>query len=43
MRGDTGTILELSNVPKGSHSNELDLIIWTEWDNGKSRTALTEL
>jgi hypothetical protein len=40
--GDTGTILELSTVPKGSQSNELDLIIWIEWDNGKSRTALTE-
>ena len=30
------------NCTKGSQSNELDLIIWIEWDNGKSRTALTE-
>jgi hypothetical protein len=40
--GDTSTILELTTVPKGSHSNELDLIIRIEWDNVKSRTALTE-
>jgi hypothetical protein len=39
---DTGTVLGLSTVPKGSQSNELDLIIWIEWDHNKSRIALTQ-
>jgi hypothetical protein len=41
-KGDTGTVLGLSTVPKGNQSNELDLIIWIEWDYNKSRIALTE-
>jgi hypothetical protein len=40
--GETGTVLGLSTVPKDSQSNELDLIIWIEWDHSKSRVALTE-
>ena len=40
--GNTGTVLGLSTVPKGNQSNELDLIIWIEWDHNKSRIALTE-
>jgi hypothetical protein len=40
--GETGTVRGLSTVPKGSQSNELDLIIWIEWDHGESRVALTE-
>jgi hypothetical protein len=41
--GDTGTVLGLSTIPKGSQINELDLIIWIEWDHSKSRIALTEV
>ena len=33
---------QLSTVPKDSQSNELDLIIWIEWDHSKSRVPLTE-
>jgi ribosomal protein L2 len=40
--GDTGTVIGLSTIPKGSQINELDLIIWIEWDRSKSRVALTE-
>jgi hypothetical protein len=40
--GETGTVRGLSTVPKDSQSNELDLIIWIEWDHSKSRVALTE-
>jgi hypothetical protein len=40
--GDTGTVLGLSTIPKGSQINELDLVIWIEWDHSKSRIALTE-
>jgi hypothetical protein len=40
--GETGTVHGLSTVPKDSQSNELDLIIWIEWDHSKSRVALTE-
>jgi hypothetical protein len=32
----------LSAIPKGSQINELDLILWIEWDRSKSRVALTE-
>ena len=39
--GDTGTVFALSTVPKGSQ-NDLDLVIWIEWDRIKSRIALTE-
>ena len=38
----SGTVVGLSTVPKGSQSNELDLIICIEWDHDKSRIALTE-
>jgi hypothetical protein len=40
--GDTGTVIGLSTIPKGSQINELLLIIWIEWDRSKSRVALTE-
>lgn len=41
--GDTGTVVELTTVPKGLQSNELDLVMWIKWDsNSKSRIALTE-
>ena len=40
--GETCTVRGLSTVPKDSQSNELDLIIWIEWDHSKSRVALTE-
>jgi len=36
--GDTGTVFALSTVPKGSQ-NDLDLVIWIEWDRSKSRIA----
>jgi hypothetical protein len=43
VRNDaTGTVFGLSIGPKGSQSNELDLIIWIEWDHNKSSIALTE-
>ena len=38
----SGTVVGLSTVPKGSQSNELDLIIWIEWDHNKSRIAFTD-
>jgi hypothetical protein len=41
-RGETDTVCELSTAPKYSQSNELDLIIWIEWNHSKSRVALTE-
>jgi ribosomal protein L2 len=40
--GDTGTVFELTTIPKGVQINELDLVIWIKWDNKKSRIALTE-
>ena len=40
--GDTGTVFELTTVPKALQSDELDLIIWIKWDNGNSRISLTE-
>ena len=40
--GDTGTVIGLSTIPKGSQINELDLIIQIEWNGSKSRVALTE-
>jgi hypothetical protein len=39
---DTGTVVELTTVPKGLQSNELDLVIWIKWDNNKSTITLTE-
>ncbi|MGB7638803.1 MAG: hypothetical protein WBL88_14670, partial [Nitrososphaeraceae archaeon] len=39
---DTITVFGLSIGSKGSQSNELDLIIWIEWDLQKSSVALTE-
>ena len=42
MKVLSGTVVGLSTVPKDSQSNELDLIIWIEWDHSKSRVALTE-
>jgi hypothetical protein len=42
-QGDTGTVVELTTVPKGLQSNELDLVMWIKWDsNSKSRISLTE-
>jgi hypothetical protein len=40
--GDTGTVFELTTIPKGAQINELGLVIWIKWDNKKSRIALTE-
>jgi hypothetical protein len=40
--GEICTVRGLSTVSKYSHSNELDLIIWIEWDHSKSSVALTE-
>lgn len=40
--GDTGTVFELTTIPKGAQIYELDLVIWIKWDNKKSRIALTE-
>jgi hypothetical protein len=31
--GETGIVCGLSTAPKYSQSNELDLIIWIEWDH----------
>ena len=33
---DTGTVVELTTVPKSLQSNELDLDIWIKWDNNKA-------
>ena len=33
---DTGTVVELTTVPKSLQSNELDLVIWIKWDNNKA-------
>jgi hypothetical protein len=41
LKSDTGTVIGLSTVPKDNQSNELDLIIWIQWDHSKSRAALT--
>ena len=39
---DTITVSGLSIGPKGSQSNELDLILWIEWDLERGSVALTE-